>query len=463
MNCDMSATWKCVGRGGAAKVKTLPCHCCAIQSSNLAVHNSIRCRRWGCADAAPGVKCYHHRMLDDKTKERMKDQLAVIEDAIVRLIPNLDELMQESLCNQEEDPRAANNKKSLKRTDSIHFNYARSNVKKSDMIDFQDNLIHDLDLRGLDAKGTVRQLRDRLRESMIQEWMYRELKRSIAHGVELNADGAYFVVMDAVPCSLHMENRVGLKLITMLLIEGLKSADLGSIHSHLTSKAGRIKAYMESIHRIMNLEILGSELSPNQWKVPFDSKTNTIGTLCLENTKTRKVVKKMSLLIDVCVSSPQRCNDWKECVDHYLLALEILGKRSDLSDDEIRLFQGRIDAFHGIWVRLHGSDGITNYIHLLSSGHISDYLFHWRNLYVHSQQGWEAFNSLLKTFYFRRTQRGGTSNHGLGSKSKIVPIARWMARRVMWMCGISFAEMEQHLSNEDVSVLDGDEEEQIHV
>ena len=47
---------------------------------------------------------------------------------------------------------------------------------------------------------------------------------------------------------------------------------------------------------------------------------------------------------------------------------------------------------------------MTNYIHMLGSGHIADeYRSEWKNLYQHSQQGWEAFKPLLKTFFFRRS------------------------------------------------------------
>jgi len=66
----------------------------------------------------------------------------------------------------------------------------------------------------------------------------------------------------------------------------------------------------------------------------------------------------------------------------------------------VESFQSHIDAFFVLWVNLTGHEGITNYIHVLASGHISEYLIYWGNLYNHSQQGWEAFNSLIKLFSF---------------------------------------------------------------
>jgi hypothetical protein len=56
-------------------------------------------------------------------------------------------------------------------------------------------------------------------------------------------------------------------------------------------------------------------------------------------------------------------------------------------------------------------------------------------------KGWEHLNSLIKTFYFRRTQRGGAVNAGRGEQSRLLPIARWLLRRTMWATGVSFEEM----------------------
>jgi hypothetical protein len=43
-------------------------------------------------------------------------------------------------------------------------------------------------------------------------------------------------------------------------------------------------------------------------------------------------------------------------------------------------------------------------------------MYCWRNLYQHSQQGWEALNALLMSFHFRQKQHGGHSG-GIGEKA----------------------------------------------
>ena len=87
-------------------------------------------------------------------------------------------------------------------------------------------------------------------------------------------------------------------------------------------------------------------------------------------------------------------------------------------------------------------EGITNYLHMIGSGHIADYLYKWKNLYRFSQQGWEAMNSLIKTFFFRRTSHGGGVK-GKSKKSRLIPIARWLQRRLIFLCRIDADSIRQ--------------------
>ena len=114
----------------------------------------------------------------------------------------------------------------------------------------------------------------------------------------------------------------------------------------------------------------------------------------------------------------------------------LLRQREDFTDDMIVSYQSHADKFFQAWVLLWQEEGITNYIHMIGAGHIADYLFKWTNLYRFSQQGWEAMNSLIKTFFFRRTSHGG-GVRGTSRKSRLTPIARWLQRRLIFLCRIS--------------------------
>ena len=102
--------------------------------------------------------------------------------------------------------------------------------------------------------------------------------------------------------------------------------------------------------------------------------------------------------------------------------MALLRKHTDLSQEEIRNYQQHADLFaqdwiklhHADlfaydWIKLHGNADMANYVHLWTSGHFMEYLQAWGTLYPHSQQGWEAFNALLNTFYFRCANRRGSN------------------------------------------------------
>ena len=70
-----------------------------------------------------------------------------------------------------------------------------------------------------------------MKERLKVEFRYRQLKQGLARGEELANSASLFRILDAVPCVLHMENRVGLKTLTMLLTEGLSNAKKGTIYT----------------------------------------------------------------------------------------------------------------------------------------------------------------------------------------------------------------------------------------
>jgi hypothetical protein len=75
----------------------------------------------------------------------------------------------------------------------------------------------------------------------------------------------------------------------------------------------------------------------------------------------------------------------KLCREAFILLL--IGE--DLSDVlQIHDFRWKMDQFAQDWFKTNmGDEGATKHVHDSHSGHISNCLFHWRNLHTRSQQG----------------------------------------------------------------------------
>jgi hypothetical protein len=167
----------------------------------------------------------------------------------------------------------------------------------------------------------------------------------------------------------------------------------------------------------------------------MDDIGKNIGIICLDNNRIRKVIDSFEVLVTVAAQDPARSMKYNYCIPHYHSGMELLRQRSEYSDEEIKSYQAHIDNWFQVWMQLHGLEGCTNYTHVLSSAHLAQYMFKWRNVYILSQQGWENFNHVFSTVYFRRMNHGG-KRHANATKSKLHGIGRWLQRRLLWITGI---------------------------
>jgi hypothetical protein len=218
----------------------------------------------------------------------------------------------------------------------------------------------------------------------------------------------------------------------------------------------------------VNKQVLGTADNSSEWRCAADEKRKEIGAIQMDNVRTRRIMGQLELLVEECIVMEDHKATWLACIPKFRDGITKLRSRDDFHNNAIFSFQKDMDEFFQLWVELWGLEGCTNYIHMMSSGHLSVHPQKWKNLHRHSQQGWEAFNSLLKTFYFRRTQRGDTSNARTGRKSRLLPVGRWLQRRVIWLCGFDGACIESWIAENpgarrsgdlNMDEVDSDEEE----
>jgi hypothetical protein len=93
-----------------------------------------------------------------------------------------------------------------------------------------------------------------------------------------------------------------------------------------------------------------------------------IGDLRLQGPQVRKFMKKINLVILKCIPEEKQALTLST-VRHYITEEDILSQHHAYSDKDIEQFQTEADHFMRGWVDLYGLAGISNYIHMFTSGH----------------------------------------------------------------------------------------------
>jgi hypothetical protein len=156
---------------------------------------------------------------------------------------------------------------------------------------------------------------------------------------------------------MHLEYRVGEKLLNFLLAQGVAKYQQGRVRE-------KLECYALPIQQIIQQQILGKAQRPKQWQVPLSNDKKEIPNDHIYGNP-----------LDV-----ETHTMWNEAISHYTTAMKILQKHSNNTDEDIKEFQDNTDEFFVCYIKLAGVDGITNYIHMLASGHIKYYMTIHHNL-----------------------------------------------------------------------------------
>ena len=332
VNCDYSAVWKGLCRGGAVKRFKLPCTCCAIKDAELVEPHSVKCER-RCNKRVEKYghswKCYHQDFLTERRKRTMRAELEQTRVFLEEIADKMEQLATGSKIRTNEDPRGLTGKgNAANENTSIH--YELEGRSREEIREYGSRIVHDLLLRDIDFIGTTSasERRTLLRNSLIQEFTYRKLQEAIAHG-ETGNDNALFLLINAVPCILHMENRIGIKILTRLFMKGLGYAKDNKLPAPLTddgrvmSQSKRVEHFLRTVQEVLNTGTWGSQESPSQWECPYDEKEKQIDTIALDNGRTRKAINNLEALAEVCFFDDTEKEKWTDCISHYRKLMEL--------------------------------------------------------------------------------------------------------------------------------------------
>jgi hypothetical protein len=306
------------------------------------------------------------------------------------------------------------------RSDYRHIEFNATDASIGDKVKFKNLLMEELQLRGVVVARNchMEELRSQLSEYLMIEMRYKLLKEVLE---KASIEEAMIKLEKALPCLLHLENRISDHILTLLLRVSLNI---------LEGDKGASENFIKAIEDLVNESYFGHPGCRSNWKFPIND-DGSMGEVKFANWRARRVIEHFDQLVDVCVTDEDEQVKWKSAGGIYRRTIQALQQKTNFTDANIDAFQDMADDFFKQWTDLVGYDGITNYVHMLGAGHIRYYLTKWRNLNRFQNQGWESYNQHVAAFWNHRTQKGGNKV----DRSKIKPIARWLLRLMMWKTG----------------------------
>ncbi|KAL7578543.1 hypothetical protein ACA910_011602 [Epithemia clementina (nom. ined.)] len=214
-----------------------------------------------------------------QVSEVMESDLVKLEDIFQGMLDELLEVRQHSEINCEENPRVRSSRAAKNDICSIHFDLKgkRDNV----LADYTSKITNDLDLPGMDSStGSLKKRQKQLCQRLIQEWAYVRLKSDVEMGKE-RAAKAMFLLINTIPCILHAENGMGIKILTVRLVEGLSVA----IYNARGSERKAAQDFLGKIESVVNTEVFSDETNEAQWCCPLSDNKKEIGTITMSNDK----------------------------------------------------------------------------------------------------------------------------------------------------------------------------------
>jgi hypothetical protein len=174
-------------------------------------------------------------------------------------------------------------------------------------------------------------------------------------------------------CVLPFHKHVIEKIISMVMLRSLYQQD--------KTKAALLR-HAEKMSKWLNDLAFGSPLDPGTYSVPMDEKNGELGKVKFNDGYVKCVELVLSEFLPKFITNPaSKCSDWIKCFDGISYIITTLRQRPDFTDAEILDLERKIAFWDDRWIELTGREGMTNYIHLITSGHLIFYLNHWRNLY----------------------------------------------------------------------------------
>jgi len=255
---DLSSIWKSLNTGcGARKTgRKHWCHLCACTGDTIARFSvgDNRCAR--CIDKG-SEKCYHWVV-------GTEDSIQQFQQELTHQLAHYEQLTGINLAQVKTQSEMIYNPAEIGRYNNkyhIDFDPNSEHNDEMDILFFGSLLNKELRLRGLPLSGNMIDRQERLRQHLMIEERLDRIKEAIQR-TEEGKEAALILIKQTIPCIMHIENRVGEKLITFLLVLGAMA--------FLSGRTGTsLENYVARIQKVVQTKILGTNTRPKQWRFPL--------------------------------------------------------------------------------------------------------------------------------------------------------------------------------------------------
>jgi len=295
---DMCSLQKTIKKGGAMKNKNFACYCCNIRKDELAKPNNPKCQ--DCTARRSPHPCYHHPVSDEELMDRLKNEY----EDLLRDYPYLSRIdLKRSRM------RCGTDAVRDHRSDYRHIDFDLVNNSVSTGLQFRNLVISELRLREVDPQPGLQANRIDLKELLMIEQRFRILHDII----QSSPEEAMIKLQKAIPCLLHLENRMSDAMITFLLRRGL----------HLREGDARAtQQFMANIENIFNEALFGLPGSPSNWKLPLNP-DGTMAPIKLSNWRARRVVQSIDPLVNSAIVDEVEREQWKNVFTLFSRVIEV--------------------------------------------------------------------------------------------------------------------------------------------
>ncbi len=154
---------------------------------------------------------------------------------------------------------------------NIDFDHTLEDNEDLDILFFNTLMNKELRLRGLPHTGNLEERKKRLKQHLMIEERIGRIKEAILHTDE-GKEAALILIKQAIPCIMHLENRAGEKIITIVLY-------IGAIRFQQENRSDNLERYVKQIEDLIQIQILGTAIRPKQWRFPLKDNKKEVSIL----------------------------------------------------------------------------------------------------------------------------------------------------------------------------------------